>query len=62
MTDNEFQILCLGFMLGAYVMLLVDFIGNAMDSRRSTRELQRVTRRLNAVSSWREAITVRDAA
>lgn len=43
MTDHDIQLLALGFMLGGYVVLLVQLLGDARDDRRGRRALQRAT-------------------
>lgn len=40
MTDHDIQLLALGFMLGGYVILLVQLLGDARDDRRDRKALQ----------------------
>lgn len=43
MTDHDIQLLALGFMLGGYVVLLLQLLGDAWDDRRDRQALQRAT-------------------
>lgn len=48
MTDNELQILCIGFMVGAYSMVLIQVWFGILDDRRDRKAARAAMAQLEA--------------